>query len=88
MKISKKVAILATLATFSACSILACKAALKIRVYAFDNSKGVLYHGKIDAPDDTVPYGSQRLDDERWVAMSISDWEAVRIYCKVGKESL
>lgn len=66
----------------SSCStFFACRAAQKVAIYAFDNSKGVLYHGKKDQPDDSIPYGDKRLD--QYLALSLSDWEYVRVKCKV-----
>lgn len=83
--ISRKLVTLLILVTCSACATFWACGGLSVRVFAFDNSRGILYHGKIEAPDETIPYGDKRLVVDGWIAMPLSTWQTVKIYCKAGK---
>lgn len=53
-----------------------CSAADFVKVFGFDLDRARLYHGKKENPDDTVGFNDSRL--EKFIAMSETDWSAVR----------
>jgi DNA/RNA endonuclease YhcR with UshA esterase domain len=60
---------------------MACRAGFRVPIYGFDNQKGGLYEGKIEQPRDFIPFGDKRTDE--MVALSLTDWQAVRVQCKI-----
>lgn len=62
------------------CSIFSACGNFWVPVYGFDLKSGVLYSGQIEQPTDIVKLDSLFVE-RQWVALKLSDWNAVRQYC-------